>query len=91
MYVCLSCYLGFCSHHTQLHSDKTGHSIYLRIQQTEITSEVQYQEKITKLAIGVEGGLTETPKQYETHYSLHCSHCNRVFETEGYVSYPSLS
>ncbi|GJQ10629.1 hypothetical protein GpartN1_g2420.t1 [Galdieria partita] len=59
--VCLSCFGCFCvdNHHSLLHFRKTGHQIGLNLVATVVASDSSEKppaEKITKLAIGVEGG-----------------------------------
>jgi ubiquitin carboxyl-terminal hydrolase 5/13 len=75
--VCLSCFGCFCvgNNHSQLHYRKTGHSVGLNLKATVVASEQGEKppaEKITKLAIGVEGGapLEDAQEQLQVEDQL---------------------
>eukprot|EP01091_Cochliopodium_minus_P014742 TRINITY_DN5055_c1_g1_i1.p1 TRINITY_DN5055_c1_g1~~TRINITY_DN5055_c1_g1_i1.p1 ORF type:complete len:781 (+),score=295.31 TRINITY_DN5055_c1_g1_i1:1-2343(+) len=74
IYVCLTCYNGGCKEHGLQHAKKFDHQISLNIKKTlkkeekeEIEGEVKSPpKKITKLAIGKEGGAElPTERQYD--------------------------
>ena len=86
--ICLSCYLGFCTgvkDHSRFHYEKTGHSTFLRIHRQVIQPASNEPTPLTKLAIGVEGGLQEVKKEYETTMHVVCHACPVIIPAEGYV------
>ena len=86
--MCLSCYQGFCTgphNHSRLHFEKTGHSLYLRLLRRQVQTCNSPASKITKIAIGVEGGACESSDSYETEMEVVCASCNQCFAADGYV------
>ncbi|XP_053658453.1 ubiquitin carboxyl-terminal hydrolase 5 [Anopheles marshallii] len=82
LYVSLTSFLGFGVNHVRDYADRTGNRVFLhlrreRIEDTEPAGEVPGtdgpEKKITRLAIGVEGGYTgaETKKyEYREHFQV---------------------
>lgn len=56
--VCLQCFQGFCpGWHDAQHTEQTGHTVFVNIWKVPIETEEDLKaKKITKLAIGKEGG-----------------------------------
>eukprot|EP00002_Diphylleia_rotans_P021157 TRINITY_DN411_c0_g1_i1.p1 TRINITY_DN411_c0_g1~~TRINITY_DN411_c0_g1_i1.p1 ORF type:complete len:759 (-),score=138.54 TRINITY_DN411_c0_g1_i1:202-2478(-) len=77
--VCLTCWNGGCnsnSAHAALHFTKTNHPLVLNIHRTVIqTPELDPPQKITKVAIGVEGGLKLDEEKYVENFSVYCFAC----------------
>jgi len=85
--VCLTCFNGGCAKHSARHAQVAGHAIVLNIKKVEIPKVVNDDDndteveepakKITRLAIGVEGGLNfdDNVPQFEYHYSVTCLKC----------------
>jgi len=81
LYVCLHSFLGFGESYVREYADKTGNQVFLHIQRVKTPkegaadteaecdpeSEAGPERKITRLAIGVEGGYNESDmaKKYE--------------------------
>eukprot|EP00164_Ancoracysta_twista_P002700 GFYU01003594.1.p1 GENE.GFYU01003594.1~~GFYU01003594.1.p1 ORF type:complete len:771 (-),score=253.40 GFYU01003594.1:21-2333(-) len=75
--VCLTCFNGGCTGdqmHNKMHCNKSGHSLALNIKRREVKNEGP-PEKITRLAIGVEGGAINE-KQYTFETEFKCVPCN---------------
>lgn len=88
--MCLTCFLGFCTgpnQHTFLHSEKTGHHLFLRLFHHD--SKPAEPQPLTTLGIGVEGGCQNTTSPGETTMTVFCSACNREFEATGAVFFSS--
>lgn len=81
--VCLKCLQGFCLDmgHTQHHLDKTGHSIVLNIKKIPKDPNAE-ENKITKLAIGKEGGAN-IQDNFNVFATLHCLKCQKELDTSG--------
>lgn len=81
--LCLSCFNGSCNsykeenkfNHTDLHSDSFQHFIYLNIKK-HVKLIKSGSENITKLAIGVEGGVGIDLEEVTFSYFLICKHCD---------------
>lgn len=73
--VCLECFWGFCSEHLRNHVETTNHSIIMNIMRIE---DIEHKEKITKLAIGVEGGAQQ--KKYKYECNIKCYKCNKELD-----------
>ncbi|XP_071446466.1 ubiquitin carboxyl-terminal hydrolase 5 [Hetaerina americana] len=79
LYLCLKTYLGIGKDYIELYHHKTGNSVFLNIKRTkkELPPEQQGdgpEKKVTRLAIGVEGGFDpdagKSKYEYEESYSL---------------------
>nr|CAG4634620.1 EOG090X0181 [Alona affinis] len=79
LYVCLNTFLGFGQEHVERHTTKTGNKVYLHLRKIkhlipeEKSSELEPEKKITRLAIGVDGGfqLDSQPKyEFEEKHSV---------------------
>ena len=67
----LSSFLAFNREHVEWDYEKTGHSVFLRIQRREKPgAEERPLKKPTRLAIGVEGGVDAEEKEVEEQYSV---------------------
>ena len=69
LYICLNSFLGFGRDHVERHVAQTGNKVFLHLHKIkdlipEDTTELEPEKKITRLAIGVEGGfqVDGTPK-----------------------------
>lgn len=89
--VCLSCHNGSCNtaaskaqNHSQLHYQKTGHSVVLNIKRTrKVDSDMRIPpQKITKLAIEAEKDEKEI---YNFQTSLKCFHCGALDPVEAHL------
>ncbi|XP_014252821.1 ubiquitin carboxyl-terminal hydrolase 5 [Cimex lectularius] len=71
LYVCLNTFLGLGKDHVLRHYQKTGNGIFLHIKRDRIEKETVQgdgpERKVTKLAIGVEGGFDVDKKNVETN------------------------
>ncbi|XP_039297114.1 ubiquitin carboxyl-terminal hydrolase 5 [Nilaparvata lugens] len=76
LYVCLNSFLGFGRDHVERYHKKTGNSVFLHIKRVKIdvTPKIQGdgpEKKVTRLAIGLEGGFTsDTERKYEVKEAL---------------------
>ncbi|KHN73214.1 Ubiquitin carboxyl-terminal hydrolase 5 [Toxocara canis] len=73
LFVCMKTFAGLCPKHVAEHCERTGQRALLHIQQTklELAETEGPQDKVTKLAIDVEGGFRSTPRtETVTEYSL---------------------
>uniref|UniRef100_A0A1I7YHJ4 Ubiquitin carboxyl-terminal hydrolase n=1 Tax=Steinernema glaseri TaxID=37863 RepID=A0A1I7YHJ4_9BILA len=69
--ICLKTHMGFCARHVVEYSKKSGARCFLKRQKCRLPNEVQEPiNKITKLAIGVEGGFKEPSDEVQEKYSL---------------------
>lgn len=59
--------------------------MYLHIRRQLIPHSNDFHEKITKLAINVEGGAMESQDEYTTDCTIFCSQCSCEYKMEGYV------
>ncbi|RZF34558.1 hypothetical protein LSTR_LSTR017566 [Laodelphax striatellus] len=88
LYVCLSSFLGLGRDHVERFHKKTGHSVFLHIKRVKIDVTPKLQgdgpeKKVTRLAIGIEGGFTsDTEKKYEIKETL------SIVVLPGFVSHP---
>lgn len=67
LYVCLNTFLGLGKKHVERHYKKTGNGVFLHIRRTRkevVSDETAPKEKVTKLAIGVEGGFQTDDKKF---------------------------
>ena len=79
--VCLKCFNGGCPAHSQLHFEKSGHPLVLNVRNVRIiTSQSSEPQKITRLAIGKEGGAGYSPDTWDTQLSLKCMACRLPLE-----------
>jgi len=71
--VCLRCLQGFCSDlgHSRHHYEQSNHPLALNIRKIPIEPEADESKKITKLAIGVEGGA-DIEDKFITETTLIC-------------------
>ncbi|KAF6209165.1 hypothetical protein GE061_014910 [Apolygus lucorum] len=69
LYVCLNTFLGFGRDHVERHHRKTGNAVFLHLKRDRIEKEEPQPEgperKVTKLAIGIEGGFEPDKKNVE--------------------------
>ncbi|XP_052819393.1 ubiquitin carboxyl-terminal hydrolase 5-like [Mya arenaria] len=75
LYVCMSSFLGLGKKHMERHFKKTGNGVFLhlrRIRKAVPAEETPPDAKVTKLAIGVEGGFHTDDKKFsfEEHNSV---------------------
>lgn len=76
LYVSLSSFLGFGEEYARLYAEKSGNRVFLHLKREKIEVAEPAQEgpekKITRLAIGVEGGFPSEQKKYEfrEHYKV---------------------
>lgn len=88
LWVCLTCFAGFCSEHAHLHFTKTQHSIYVRLtyekkkkRSDSMAAIISSDGELTpmKLGIGVPGGfdLSQNMK-YDLHTSIQCIGCAKT-------------
>jgi len=84
--VCLKCFNGSCpiksKGHSLLHFQQTNHPIVLNIKQKAIKEKPDANKKITKLGIGVEGGIDFINEKIETNWTVYCIPCNKDFKIE---------
>ena len=85
LWVCLTCFAGFCPDHAKLHFSKTQHSLFVTLEYKKkkatntgaasiINSEGEVQP--VKLAIGVPGGFDLSNRmKYDLHTSVQCVGC----------------
>ena len=74
--VCLKCFNGGCPAHSHIHYEKSGHPLVLNVRNVRIlSSQSSEPQKITRLAIGKEGGAGYSPDQWDTQLSLKCLAC----------------
>ena len=59
--------------------------MFLRIHRRALPPKSTEPTPLTKLAIGVEGGLQEPKKEFETTMHVVCHACPIVIPAEGYV------
>eukprot|EP00331_Platyophrya_macrostoma_P018007 CAMPEP_0176475022 /NCGR_PEP_ID=MMETSP0127-20121128/43368_1 /TAXON_ID=938130 /ORGANISM="Platyophrya macrostoma, Strain WH" /LENGTH=804 /DNA_ID=CAMNT_0017870557 /DNA_START=15 /DNA_END=2429 /DNA_ORIENTATION=- len=75
--VCLVCFNGGCEAHSRDHFLKKNHPLVLKFNRKVVQKEVtEESKKITKLAIGKEGGADYTGEEYVTTTKLLCLACN---------------
>lgn len=74
IFVCLKCFCGMCEEHAAEHTSLFNHPLFLHIKETKIPKEIE-KDKITKLGIGVEGGLDAQPFDIKTDSSAFCFSC----------------
>ena len=91
--MCLTCFNGGCNghnQHAQRHFEVTRHPVVLRIRKEETTAAAPAisdsadarPAKITKLAIGVPGGVQLDQPTYRYITSVQCLLCNAIIQTE---------
>lgn len=84
--VCLKCYTGSCAdqgsthNHSVLHGGSKGHPIFMNIKLIPkavdpVTGNLKSQQ-VTKLAIGMPGGVDAETDKYDTSVVVHCRECN---------------
>eukprot|EP00743_Colponemidia_sp_Colp-15_P001664 GILK01001820.1.p1 GENE.GILK01001820.1~~GILK01001820.1.p1 ORF type:complete len:787 (-),score=161.23 GILK01001820.1:112-2472(-) len=82
--VCLKCFNGACAgenQHNVQHFQQTNHAIVLNIKRTKIeVAQDEPPQKITKLAIGVEGGADVNTDLYEYDTTVKCLACATVLD-----------
>jgi len=76
LYLCLRCFTGSCKDHSLQHFHNAKHPLALRIQKILISEPTSAPQKITKIAIGKEGGIDFVPDHYQTITKLFCFACN---------------
>ena len=87
--ICLTCFNGGCEAHAALHAATRAHPVALNVRRREKAKpegaadggdgedgDGEPAKKITKLAIGVEGGADGVGKEYEFEYRVRCKECN---------------
>lgn len=78
--ICLTTFEGFCSKngHAQAYCQNSGNNIFIRYKTIEIEeqNETRKPQKVTKLAIGMEGGIDFSQKKKEVFLSCYCHACN---------------
>mmetsp|Transcript_5447 Transcript_5447/g.9202 ORF Transcript_5447/g.9202 Transcript_5447/m.9202 type:complete len:152 (+) Transcript_5447:3-458(+) len=82
--VCLKCFLGSCrpasgdpaENHSLVHKNNSGHQIVLNIKKV-LKEEANKPVEITKVAIGVPGGIDPLVDKYDTKVSVHCHGCDK--------------
>lgn len=82
--VCLKCLHGFCvdAGHSKHHFEKTNHALVLNIKKIPKENTEEDENKITKLAIGKEGGAgIEDP--FDTITTLYCLACDKELDSSG--------
>uniref|UniRef100_A0A0N5APM4 Ubiquitin carboxyl-terminal hydrolase n=1 Tax=Syphacia muris TaxID=451379 RepID=A0A0N5APM4_9BILA len=80
LYICLKTFAGFCKRHLKRYSETTGQKAFVHLKQTKqaVESEAgEPQDKVTKLAIGIDGGFCSSPEF-------------RTLESAKLVIYPDL-
>lgn len=72
LYVCLNTFLGFGQEYVERYVTKTGNKVFLHLRRIkhlipeDKSSELEPEKKITRLAIGVDGGFqVDGPQKYE--------------------------
>nr|CAG4646818.1 EOG090X0181 [Megafenestra aurita] len=71
LYVCLNTFMGFGKNHVECYVNKTGNKVFLHLRKIRHLippekNELEPEKKITRLAIGIEGGFQlENPAKYE--------------------------
>lgn len=82
--VCLKCLQGFCVDmgHSKHHFSKTNHALVLNIKKILKEDETGEANKITKLAIGKEGGA-DIEDKFDTIATLYCLACETTLDTSG--------
>ncbi|XP_052286427.1 ubiquitin carboxyl-terminal hydrolase 5-like isoform X2 [Dreissena polymorpha] len=75
LYVCMNTFLGFGKKHVERYFKKTGNRVFLHLKRTRkevVTEDAPTESKVTKLAIGVEGGFQTDEKKikFEEHNSV---------------------
>lgn len=76
--MCLNTFLGYGRHCVDQHVNKTGNKIFLHLRKIkkllpQEKSELEPEKKITRLAIGIEGGFpmeSATKYEYEERHSI---------------------
>ncbi|TKR93789.1 hypothetical protein L596_008184 [Steinernema carpocapsae] len=69
--ICLKTFMGFCSRHIKEYHDKSGARVFVKRQKFRIPVELKEPNaKITKLAIGVQGGFKEPEQEVQQKYTL---------------------
>ncbi|KAK0425478.1 hypothetical protein QR680_009227 [Steinernema hermaphroditum] len=69
--ICLKTFMGFCTRHAAEYSQKTGARIFVKRQMWRLPTEVEEpNNKITKLAVGVDGGFKESASEVQEKYTL---------------------
>jgi ubiquitin carboxyl-terminal hydrolase 5/13 len=84
--VCLHCFDCGCDAHAQTHTDAHAHPVRLGVKRTPVAAaggasaddaSAERPAKISKLAIGVEGGAAVDPAvEYATAYAVSCAACD---------------
>ena len=76
--VCLKCFVGSCHNseysHSSIHFKNTSHSLVVRIFKTPKPDTEQ--KKVTKLAIGLPGGIDADTDKFETSVKVYCHACD---------------
>jgi len=89
--VCLKCYLGSCANpgpghnHAETHFEGSQHAIFLNIKLTPKAAMADGQmpaQKITKLAIGMPGGIDADTNKFDTSASVCCRLCQAELPLE---------
>eukprot|EP01116_Phalansterium_solitarium_P022303 TRINITY_DN7315_c0_g1_i1.p1 TRINITY_DN7315_c0_g1~~TRINITY_DN7315_c0_g1_i1.p1 ORF type:complete len:786 (+),score=243.20 TRINITY_DN7315_c0_g1_i1:82-2439(+) len=78
IFVCSSCYNGGCEQHARLHAEKRNHPLAVKVRRFKKAepSTAEPPQKITKVAIGVPGGVSiDTEENYAYDTSIHCFAC----------------
>merc|ERR1711972_871432 len=75
LYICLNTFLGFSKNYAQAHHKKTGNAVFLHVKRTKrpvTVEEVESPQKITRLAIGVDGGFQggTKPDEYDEEFKI---------------------
>jgi len=82
--VCLKCLQGFCVDmgHSKHHFSKTNHALVLNIKKVLKEEHEEGGNKITKLAIGKEGGA-DIEDRFDTIATLNCLSCEKELDSSG--------
>eukprot|EP00696_Hemimastix_kukwesjijk_P000558 gnl/Hemi2/1075_TR387_c0_g1_i1.p1 gnl/Hemi2/1075_TR387_c0_g1~~gnl/Hemi2/1075_TR387_c0_g1_i1.p1 ORF type:complete len:770 (+),score=246.94 gnl/Hemi2/1075_TR387_c0_g1_i1:47-2356(+) len=76
--VCLHCLNCSCEQHSTDHAQKTSHMLVLNIKRFVKENTSEPPQKITRLAIGGEGGASLEGPEYEYVTSVRCAFCGPV-------------
>ena len=85
LWVCLTCFAGFCPEHAELHFTKTQHSIFVTLEYKKKQSSSNRSASIissdgdvqpVKLGIGIPGGIDLSQNlKHDLHTSVRCIGC----------------
>ena len=79
--VCLKCFNGGCPSHSHLHYEKSSHPLVLNIRSVLLPETTSSEpQKITRLAIGKEGGAGYSSEVWDTQVTVKCLACRITLE-----------